>query len=71
MDSWPTTQECQDGKKISATLGTIFMEKSRNELLISKGQWNFNFLQVLNNYSVYLRPSKNRKNNGGMFHVKW
>ena len=37
MDSQPTTQECQDGKKFSATLGTIFMEKSRNEFFISKG----------------------------------
>ena len=35
-DSRPITKECQDGKKyFSAALGTMFIEKSRNELLIS------------------------------------
>ena len=56
-------------KKISATLGTFFMEKSRNELLISRG--NDFFLQVCKELivSIYV-PRKTGKNQCGIFHVK-
>ena len=62
MDSRPTTQECQDGKKNYVTLSTIFMEKSRNELLISKGNEILNLLQVCKELiaSVYV-PRKTGK----------
>ena len=50
-------------KKFPASLGTIFMEKSRNELLISMKFYCFFFLQVCKELivSIYVLQ-KNRKN---------
>ena len=71
MDSRPTTQECQDEKFFSVILGTIFMEKSRNELLISKGNEILILLQVCKELIVSIYISrKTAKNSGGIFHVK-
>ena len=71
MDSRPTTQECQDEKFFSVILGTIFMEKSRYELLISKGNEILILLQVCKELIVSIYISrKTAKNSGGIFHVK-
>jgi len=58
-------------KTFSATLGTVFMEKNRNELLISKSnEILFFFLRACKELimSIYV-PRETGKNNGGIFHA--